>query len=152
MGNNTPRISLDVAARIKKTMLLLTIPVLMTACGGGGGGGGTPGGNVSGSNPIPVEGGGSPISPGVDAGIVGTTYYVATNGSDTNPGTLQAPFRSIQHVADIANPGDTIEVREGKYGGAWIDPPRNPVPNAWITLKPYNHEPVTITSLDNPGG
>lgn len=80
------------------------------------------------------------------------TYYVATGGNDANAGTLSAPLRSVQRAADIARPGDTIEIRAGTYPGAWIRPPANPVANSWITLKPYNGESVTLTAAGNPGG
>jgi len=29
------------------------------------------------------------------------TYYVAPNGSDTNPGTITAPFKTLQHARDV---------------------------------------------------
>jgi hypothetical protein len=43
------------------------------------------------------------------------SLYVATNGEDSNPGTIEKPLRTIQHAADIAKPGDTVYVREGRY-------------------------------------
>jgi hypothetical protein len=44
------------------------------------------------------------------------TYYVAPAGSNSNPGTLQRPFRTIQHALDVARrPGDVIKVRAGTY-------------------------------------
>ncbi|MDM8551537.1 right-handed parallel beta-helix repeat-containing protein [Desulfobacterales bacterium HSG2] len=42
-------------------------------------------------------------------------YYVATNGSDTNPGTLAQPWKTVQKAADTAGPGTTVYVREGTY-------------------------------------
>ncbi|HEY2476119.1 MAG TPA: right-handed parallel beta-helix repeat-containing protein [Candidatus Cybelea sp.] len=43
-------------------------------------------------------------------------YYVATNGSNANPGTFRRPFRTIQHALDVADrPGNTIQVRGGTY-------------------------------------
>ena len=45
----------------------------------------------------------------------GNTYYVATNGNDTNTGTLAMPFRTIQKAADIVGAGDTVIVRDGVY-------------------------------------
>lgn len=43
------------------------------------------------------------------------TFYVAVTGSDANPGTLAAPWRTIQHAADLLAPGDTVLVRGGVY-------------------------------------
>ncbi len=49
------------------------------------------------------------------ANTVNTDLYVATNGKDSNPGTIENPLRTIQHAADIAKPGDTVHVRAGSY-------------------------------------
>jgi hypothetical protein len=43
------------------------------------------------------------------------TYYVSTSGSDSYPGTPAQPLRTIQHCADIVNPGDTCLVQAGTY-------------------------------------
>jgi hypothetical protein len=44
------------------------------------------------------------------------TYYVATTGSDSNPGTASAPFRHLSKGAAAAtNPGDTVIVMDGTY-------------------------------------
>src|SRR5690349_12989035 len=45
-----------------------------------------------------------------------TTYYVAVNGSDSNPGTSFAPFQTLQQAANLAGPGDTVIVGDGSYG------------------------------------
>lgn len=42
-------------------------------------------------------------------------YFVAVNGSDRNPGTLEKPFRTITHALDHICPGDTVTVRGGRY-------------------------------------
>src|SRR5436190_18685183 len=47
----------------------------------------------------------------------GATYYVAPRGADSNPGSQSRPFRTIQHAADIVNPGDTVIVEDGTYNG-----------------------------------
>jgi hypothetical protein len=44
-----------------------------------------------------------------------TTYYVATNGSDSNPGTQTKPFHTIQKAANTVRPGDTVQVAPGTY-------------------------------------
>ncbi|MGD8501034.1 MAG: DUF1565 domain-containing protein, partial [Phycisphaerales bacterium] len=43
------------------------------------------------------------------------TYYVATDGSDENPGSEAEPLRTIQRAASLARAGDTILVRGGVY-------------------------------------
>jgi alpha-N-arabinofuranosidase len=57
------------------------------------------------------------------AAVQARTFYVAFNGSDANAGTDEAPFRTIQHAANLAQPGDVITVHEGVYRER-IDPPR----------------------------
>ena len=48
---------------------------------------------------------------------------MGTAGNDSNPGKASAPFRTIQHAADLAQPGDTITVHTGVYRER-INPPR----------------------------
>jgi alpha-N-arabinofuranosidase len=50
-------------------------------------------------------------------------FHVAPSGNDSNPGTQTAPFRTIQHAANLAQPGDVITVHEGVYRER-ISPPR----------------------------
>ncbi|UUD42543.1 Gfo/Idh/MocA family oxidoreductase [Bacillus pumilus] len=50
----------------------------------------------------------------------GTTYYVATNGNDQNPGTQQKPFRTLKKSASMAKAGATIYMRGGTYKEAVI--------------------------------
>jgi parallel beta-helix repeat protein len=45
----------------------------------------------------------------------GTRYWVATTGSDTNPGTATEPFRTINHAAQVAVAGDVVTIRAGTY-------------------------------------
>jgi hypothetical protein len=42
-------------------------------------------------------------------------YYVAKTGSDTNPGTLDQPFLTIQRAASVLVAGDTAYIRTGVY-------------------------------------
>jgi hypothetical protein len=41
--------------------------------------------------------------------------YVATNGSDTNPGTKTLPFKTIAKAVSVITAGDTIFIRGGTY-------------------------------------
>ncbi len=45
----------------------------------------------------------------------GAGYYVAPNGSDGNPGTLDRPWRTIQKAAGTVGAGSTVYVRGGSY-------------------------------------
>lgn len=41
--------------------------------------------------------------------------FVSPTGRDTNPGTLSAPWKTIQKAANSAKPGDNVFVRAGTY-------------------------------------
>ncbi len=43
------------------------------------------------------------------------TYWVAVNGSDSNPGTKSQPFKTIQKGIDILQAGETLIIKEGRY-------------------------------------
>ena len=67
------------------------------------------------SSPVSVRVSASPpdqVSP------QGNTYYVAPaslGGSDSNPGTWDDPWETIQHAADTLVAGDTVYIRAGTY-------------------------------------
>ncbi|HEY4392823.1 MAG TPA: right-handed parallel beta-helix repeat-containing protein, partial [Polyangia bacterium] len=44
-----------------------------------------------------------------------TEYYVATTGSDSNAGTMAAPWATLQKAANTAVAGDTVWIRGGTY-------------------------------------
>ncbi len=48
-------------------------------------------------------------------------YYVDPAGSDSNPGTAEAPFRTIQKAADVVMPGQVVIVRDGVYADPGSD-------------------------------
>src|ERR1039458_1932878 len=52
-----------------------------------------------------------------------TEFHVKPNGNDANAGTQAAPFRTIQHAANLVQPGDVITVHAGVYRER-ISPPR----------------------------
>ena len=55
--------------------------------------------------------------------ISGKEYHVSVKGSDTNPGSVIKPFRSISAAIRNAWPGDTITVHSGIYR-EWVNPIR----------------------------
>ncbi len=44
-----------------------------------------------------------------------SSFYVSTTGNDSNPGTQSSPWRTIQHGADNARAGSTVNVHGGIY-------------------------------------
>ncbi|MGH8595265.1 MAG: right-handed parallel beta-helix repeat-containing protein [Gammaproteobacteria bacterium] len=48
------------------------------------------------------------------------TYYVATDGSNNNPGSAEQPWATLQYAVDAIASGDTIIVRAGTYSGCRI--------------------------------
>src|SRR5215471_13908343 len=54
------------------------------------------------------------------ASAIASTYHVSTSGDDTAAGSDKAPWRTIQHAADVVQPGDTVIVHAGTYAGFQI--------------------------------
>lgn len=57
----------------------------------------------------------SPIYASPSYHASGKVYYVASDGDDSNPGTLDSPWRTIQKAADTLVAGETALVRKGVY-------------------------------------
>ncbi len=70
----------------------------------------------------------------------GVTYYVSTGGSDSNAGTLAAPFRTIQHAANTAAAGDTVQVRAGVYNEKITLPASGNATSGYISFMSYPGE------------
>ena len=51
----------------------------------------------------------------VQAASAPTNYYVATTGSDSNPGTQSQPFKTISKASRVATAGTTVHVAPGVY-------------------------------------
>ena len=47
--------------------------------------------------------------------LLGTDYYVSPTGSDSNPGSLSNPFKTIQKAADNVEAGDVVNIMSGAY-------------------------------------
>jgi len=57
------------------------------------------------------------------AAVHAADLHVTQDGNDTNAGTRAAPLRTIQHAAELAQPGDVITVHAGVYRER-VTPPR----------------------------
>jgi hypothetical protein len=78
----------------------------------------------------------------------GTTYYVATTGSNSNPGTLEKPWKTILKAITTLKAGDTALVR----GGTYVERIMNPSINVGtsdnrITVKAYSGENPILQGL-----
>jgi hypothetical protein len=70
--------------------------------------------------------------------LVSGAYVVATNGSDSNPGTPDKPWKTIQKAADTLKAGDTVYIRGGTY-------------NERVVLKNSGSSGNYITFMNYPG-
>ncbi|HWE01419.1 MAG TPA: hypothetical protein VG326_03340 [Tepidisphaeraceae bacterium] len=86
----------------------------------------------------------------VAATLVGY-WFVSPSGSDKNPGTLAAPFQTIQHAATVAQAGDHVEIRAGTYRET-VTPAHSGTAGKPITFEAYNGESVTISGADPIAG
>lgn len=57
----------------------------------------------------------TPIAPTATPAPGGSARYVAPGGSDSNDGSLAAPWRTIQKAANSATAGTTVFIRGGTY-------------------------------------
>jgi hypothetical protein len=69
---------------------------------------------------------------------------VSTAGSDSSAGTLAAPFRTIQHAANIAVAGNTVQVRGGVYNEKVYLPNSGNVTSGYITFMSSPGETAVI--------
>ena len=84
----------------------------------------------------------------------GTTYYVATTGSDTNSGSFTAPWRTLQHAANSVHAGDTVYARAGVYNEIVSMASSGNSSAGYITFSSYPGELATVdgTGLSIPNG
>ncbi len=81
-------------------------------------------------------------------------YYVATNGNDSNPGTISKPFRTIVRGSREIASGDTLYIRagiynEGMYHGLGNFSFRNGTPSAYTRYVAYPGEEKKVV-IKNP--
>lgn len=79
------------------------------------------------------------------------TLTVATDGSDSAPGTVAAPLRTIQRAVDLAEPGTVIRIRGGTYApGVNIRIEKSGTSSQPITMRAYDGEQVVIDGENMP--
>lgn len=83
--------------------------------------------------------------------IAAKTYYVATNGSDSNLGTQTSPFATIGYAIGKVQAGDIVYVRTGTYypkNKIWIG--NKATSSAPIAIQPYPGETVIVDGSNLP--
>jgi len=63
------------------------------------------------------------------------SYYVATTGADTNPGSEAQPWKTIQKAANTLAPGDTVTVLAGNYAAERVAVTKSGSPDLPITYQ-----------------
>jgi Protein of unknown function (DUF1565) len=76
-------------------------------------------------------------------GQSGSTFYVATTGSDTNPGSYTAPWLTVQHAANTVTAGATVYVEGGTYKEA-VNFPNSGTASQPITFSSYPGQTAVI--------
>ena len=81
------------------------------------------------------------------AGQTGAAYYVSTSGYDSNPGTIGAPWLTIQHAADSVSAGATVYVFGGVYPES-VNLPASGTASAPIVFRSYPGQTAVIDGTD----
>lgn len=63
-------------------------------------------------------------------------YYVATTGNDSNEGSLNAPWLTVQKAAIVATAGDRVFIQKGTYIGN-VQLAHSGQPGQWLTFDAY---------------
>lgn len=80
-------------------------------------------------------------------------FYISPLGSDSNPGTIDLPFISLQKAISLADPGDTIFMRGGTYPyGQTIRVERSGTAAAPIRIWAYPGEKPYLNFSTQPYG
>jgi parallel beta helix pectate lyase-like protein/uncharacterized protein DUF1565 len=80
----------------------------------------------------------------------GRTFYVGTGGSDSNPGTRERPWRTIQRALNALRPGQRAFVRRGTYTQDLLVR-RSGTRKAPITIAAYRGERVVLHAASTTG-
>ncbi|MGB8989950.1 MAG: right-handed parallel beta-helix repeat-containing protein, partial [Candidatus Sulfotelmatobacter sp.] len=77
-------------------------------------------------------------------GQANSSFYVSTTGSDSNPGTQAAPWRTVQHAADTVRAGSTVDVRGGVYEELLTIKASGNAADGFITFRSYPGETAVL--------
>jgi hypothetical protein len=73
-----------------------------------------------------------------------SSFYVSKTGDDSNPGSETAPWRTVQHAADTARAGSTVNVRGGIYEERITIKASGNATDGYITFRSYPGETAVL--------
>ena len=76
--------------------------------------------------------------------VSAATFYVSPSGLNTNEGTIQNPFATLQQAASVMKPGDVCYLREGRYHEALVLENLRGLPGSPIVFTAYKGEQVVL--------
>ena len=79
-----------------------------------------------------------------DSSNTSGTYFVAPDGDDANPGTIELPLATINYASTLVQPGDHIKLRGGTYKERVHIDSIHGTENAPITISNYDNEKVVL--------
>lgn len=72
-------------------------------------------------------------------------FYVAPDGSDTNEGSMDHPWATVNHAAHVLMPGDTVYIRGGTYPlTEQIRAKHSGTQNRWVIYRAFPKEQVIL--------
>ncbi|OEJ98559.1 hypothetical protein A8C32_04980 [Flavivirga aquatica] len=83
--------------------------------------------------------------------ISAKNIYVSKTGNDTNPGTIDKPYKTITKASSVARPGDIVVIGQGTYEET-IRPVRSGTPGQPITYTAKQGEKVIISAMQALSG
>lgn len=121
---------------MKSFLLPLILCFLIFSCGGGGSSD-TPSTISTPETQTPTPTVSPPSSP--TPPTEGRVFYVSPNGSNSNPGTREAPWQTPGYGSRQLRPGDTLVILGGRYVLSRYDEdiirPPSGTSTAWITIR-----------------
>lgn len=97
---------------------------------------------------------GTPISTFAATTHQPQSFYIATNGSDKNDGSMAHPWATVQHAVDVVPNGVTIYLRSGVYHQRVLIQGKGNSHNIGMTITnaPHEHAVLDGTRLANHDG
>ncbi len=77
-----------------------------------------------------------------------SNYYVAKNGNNSNNGSLNSPWKTIQHGVNQLSAGDILHIKAGTYEEK-LDVDVSGNASAYITIRNYQNDNVILDAINS---